>query len=754
MKLRTWTRLSTDELKRRRAALRLILIVQATGLAIGGVASTAAWLASPMRAGLLSVFPPFVLAGVCWLVYRWSERHWYPAIYLYLSSTLILNFSGMYTFGGAQGPMLGFFAFIVFTAGMLVDLRAGIEWTILSLVTYGIYAVGVPSGWIKLPMETFENARQYVFPAFFTLSLVVVSLLFQLFGRSLNQSLEQSRRLAGDLEKAAQEMIEKNRQSEEANRQLQALAAVQQLRAMQLEATAAVSAATTQVTEVEELLPRVVQVIRQQFDFYYVGLFLLDAGGRYAMLRAGTGEAGRAMKERGHRLEIGSQSMVGWACANKRARIALDVGVEAMRFANPLLPETRSEMALPLMAGERVLGALDIQSTQATAFDENDIAALQGMADQVAVALENARLFQQTQAAVQQLETTNRLLVRQGWQGYLERPTTVRRSELATAPISRGAPDGNGAESLAIPLELRGQRLGQLKLRRGGNRPWTEDETEMIQVVALQTILAADNARLVEQTQFALQETEGLFAAARDIAQAAQIQDISQSLASYANVLEQADRTIVTLVDTDRRQILARVGAGNLEGELDMTFDEFDAGLGGQVLRSGEPVLSFSADDGQESEETCERRKRHPEGVDSDIGSLIIVPLSVKGQVLGTVSIVNRTHQRKFNQRNVDLARALAGPAATALENVRLLEATQRRAEREQRIRHITTRVRAAGNIQGILETTAAELAQAMGVSRAIVRLTAGDPQRSDSTRASASSMPGMGHSGDEERRS
>jgi GAF domain-containing protein len=100
------------------------------------------------------------------------------------------------------------------------------------------------------------------------------------------------------------------------------------------------------------------------------------------------------------------------------------------------------------------------------------------------------------------------------------------------------------------------------------------------------------------------------------------------------------------------------------------------------------------------------------------------VPLSIKGQVMGTVSIVNRTHQRKFNQRNVDLARALAGPAATALENVRLLEATQRRAEREQRIRQITTRVRAAADIESVLETTASELAHTLGVPRAIVRLT------------------------------
>jgi len=103
------------------------------------------------------------------------------------------------------------------------------------------------------------------------------------------------------------------------------------------------------------------------------------------------------------------------------------------------------------------------------------------------------------------------------------------------------------------------------------------------------------------------------------------------------------------------------------------------------------------------------------------------VPLGIKGQVIGTVSVVNRTHQRKFYQRNVDLAMALAGSAATALENVRLLETTQRRAERERLIRQITTRVRAASDIQGVLETTATELAQSMGVSRSIVRLTMGD---------------------------
>jgi GAF domain-containing protein/HAMP domain-containing protein len=501
-----------------------------------------------------------------------------------------------------------------------------------------------------------------------------------------------------------QRVLERTKEIEQASERLRR-------RATQIATGAEVARTATTLTNPDQLIATVVELIQQRFEFYYVGLFLVDAEGQDAMLQQGTGEAGRIMKERGHRLQVGGQSMVGWACANKRARIALDVGDEAVRFVNPLLPETHSEMALPLMTGERVLGALDVQSTQVAAFDESDITALQGMADQVAVGLENARLFQETQAALKQLEATNRLLVRQGWLGHLERPSATRRSEFGATRSEAGA------KLLKVPLELHGQPLGQLTLRRENGQDWTQDEVELIQAIAQQTTLAADNARLVEQTQTALQETEGLFAAARDIAQAAQIQNICQSLANYVNILEQSDRTIVTLVDWPHRQILARIGAGNLEGELDISFDEFESGLGGQAARSGEPVLSLGADDPNESEETRARRERH------NIGALFIVPLSIKGQVIGTVSVVNRTNQRKFNQRNVDLAMALAGPAATALENVRLLEATQRRAERERTIRQITTRIRSAGDTQGILEATATELAQTLRVPRAIVRL-------------------------------
>jgi len=152
-----------------------------------------------------------------------------------------------------------------------------------------------------------------------------------------------------------------------------------------------------------------VDLIHDRFDFYYVGLFLLDEAKRWAVLRAGTGEPGRQMLEAGHRFHVGGESMVGWCTANVQARIALDVGEEAVRFDNPLLPETRSEMALPLISRGQVIGALTVQSAEAAAFSEEDIAMLQTMADQVANAIENTRLFEEAQRLAQRERTVSQI---------------------------------------------------------------------------------------------------------------------------------------------------------------------------------------------------------------------------------------------------------------------------------------------------------------------------------------------------------
>ncbi len=177
-----------------------------------------------------------------------------------------------------------------------------------------------------------------------------------------------------------------------------------------LNAAARVSRSIASILDLNILLNRTVDIICDEFGFYYAGVFLVDENGDWAVLTAGRGDAGRAMLAEGHKLHIGGNSMIGAAIARRSGRIALDVGAEAVFFKNPHLPNTHSEMALPLIAGDEAIGALTVQSEMQAAFSDADIAALQTMADQLAVAISNARLHQQNQTLLRQAERRARLL--------------------------------------------------------------------------------------------------------------------------------------------------------------------------------------------------------------------------------------------------------------------------------------------------------------------------------------------------------
>ena len=183
-----------------------------------------------------------------------------------------------------------------------------------------------------------------------------------------------------------------------------------QRRATLLHAAARVSKNVTSILDPDELLGRTVDIICDEFGFYYAGVFLLDEAGQWAVLRAGRGAAGAAMVAGGHKLAVGGNSMVGAATGRREARIALDVGEEAVFFKNPHLPETRSEMALPLAVGDEVIGALTVQGTKEAAFTQEDIATLQTMADQLAIAIKNSRLHRLNQGLLRQAERRARLL--------------------------------------------------------------------------------------------------------------------------------------------------------------------------------------------------------------------------------------------------------------------------------------------------------------------------------------------------------
>lgn len=174
-------------------------------------------------------------------------------------------------------------------------------------------------------------------------------------------------------------------------------------RTRQLATAAEVARTATATLRTEELLARAVELIRDRFGYYQVSIFLVDENGQEAVLREATGEVGARLKTSGYRLRVGSGSLVGWAIANQRPRVAMDVNKDAIYLKDERLPDTRSEAAIPLRLGTRVVGALDVQSLEPNAFQEADVQVLQTLADQIAVGLENGRLFSR-QSQVVRLE--------------------------------------------------------------------------------------------------------------------------------------------------------------------------------------------------------------------------------------------------------------------------------------------------------------------------------------------------------------
>ena len=283
-----------------------------------------------------------------------------------------------------------------------------------------------------------------------------------------------------------------------------------------LEASAEIGQRAATVLEPNSLIQQIVDLIKDQLGLYYVGLFLVDNRNEWAILRAGTGEEGQAMIENNHRIEIG-KGMIGWCITNAQARIAQDVGDDAVRFDNPFLPGTRTEGALPLRSRGRVLGALSVQSQQEAAFDRDTIIVLQTMADQVAIALDNAHLFSESQSTLEAERQAYGRLTRQAWQDTLRGRTDLAvlvSKDAEILPVSEGWTDEmvsaskNGRtvsanhKTIAVPIISRDQVLGVIRLRKNDQEgDWTDDEIDLMDTLVDQLESALESARLYEDTQ-------------------------------------------------------------------------------------------------------------------------------------------------------------------------------------------------------------------------------------------------------------
>ncbi|NCP86261.1 GAF domain-containing protein [bacterium] len=275
-------------------------------------------------------------------------------------------------------------------------------------------------------------------------------------------------------------------------------------RASQFRALANVARAVTNLQDLERLLPQVTETISESFGYYHAGIFLLDASGTLAILRAANSEGGKKMLTRGHQLKVGQVGIVGYVTATGSARIALDVGEDAAFFNNPDLPETRSEMALPLKVGDEVIGALDVQSREANAFSTQDSDVLGLLAEQIAIAIHNARLYEDTQKAL----TEAQLIFGQHQQGSWQ---AIARNQALSFRYYNGQVEALHREDilatpdesvLQLPISVRGESLGSVQIHiPQQKRDWTQEEIRLYQTITERLAYALENARLFQDAQ-------------------------------------------------------------------------------------------------------------------------------------------------------------------------------------------------------------------------------------------------------------
>jgi len=289
-------------------------------------------------------------------------------------------------------------------------------------------------------------------------------------------------------------------------------------RVVQIQAVAEVGKAVAAQRELEELLTQTTHLISNRFGYYHVGIFLLDSRKEFAILRASNSSGGKRMLEREHRLKVGTEGIVGTAANTGEARIALDVGSDAVYFDNPDLPQTRSEMALPLIASSEVLGILDIQSIDENAFTEEDIPILQILADQLATAVQNAHMLRETQEALFTARKATSEISQGGWRSLLQTKGTTGYIGFSHGEVTptAGELDTNTKQALlfgnyvvskdqhtiSVPIIARGQTIGMLRLvKPSSSELWTPDEIADVESLSDQISNALESARLFNDAQ-------------------------------------------------------------------------------------------------------------------------------------------------------------------------------------------------------------------------------------------------------------
>lgn len=424
---------------------------------------------------------------------------------------------------GLTGTGLVYFIAFNILISAFTSRRSGIFGIILSSLTVAVVAFLMLNHVIATPalanQSSSSSLTNWLLDGFTFLMLSLASttaVTILLFG--LQGTVKQQEKLADDL-KLGQAQLEE-RILERTNEL--------EHRATLLEIATNVSRAIARLKEPQSLLQTTVDLVRTEFNFYYAAIFLLDEKKEYAVLKAGTGEQGLAMLAKNHRLRSGEEGIVGYVVSRGEPRIALDVGKDAVHFKNPYLPDTRSEMALPIIVQGVVLGALDVQSIQESAFKEEDIRILQTVADQVGSVLTLNQHITLLEDRVGELEAGIQRTTGENWRLFLAsqkqvlqytyKDGAIKNKSQMNPEMEKALQTGSTVVTpsvnvekqksvVAVPIKLRDQTLGVVNIALNANLP-PKELVELVETTSSRMALALENARLLEQIQNRAEQTQ------------------------------------------------------------------------------------------------------------------------------------------------------------------------------------------------------------------------------------------------------
>lgn len=411
-------------------------------------------------------------------------------LWLLLSTATVL-------FGDPVNPLLASLILVVFSAGQLLSNRAAAAYAILSV----IFAILLLLLSRNMVLTQYLEMDDVTFISRLSIFFILMSFFSFIANRTTDVAFQQVQEAEKALTLSNQELKEiqvyLEQTVEERSHQLER-------RNRYLEAAAQVANKSVSILNLEELLENIAIEVSDQFGFYHVGIFLIDQKREWAVLRAASSIGGKKMIARNHRLEVGKQGMVGFVTSVGKARIAQDIELDHIHSITQELPDTRSEMTLPLKARGEIIGALDIQDSSPNAFTEEDISVLQTMTDQIALAVENIRLFEQTKTSLEDVQRIFGEFSEQAWAETFQKnilpPYRYFGGSVSPLPEETESTIEDG--DLSIPVKVRGFTIGMIEItKEDTEKGWNPEEIRLLEALSDQIGIALDSARLFNETQ-------------------------------------------------------------------------------------------------------------------------------------------------------------------------------------------------------------------------------------------------------------